>query len=48
MYEKEGIDHLITINMKKVSLLDSSKADELYEMGYRQTKKYLQENDIML
>lgn len=48
MYEKEGIDHLITINMKKVSLLDSSKSDELYEMGYRQTKKYLQENDIML
>lgn len=41
MYEKLGIDKLITINMKKVSLLDSSKIEELYEIGYEQTKKQL-------
>ena len=39
IYEKQGIDKLITINMKKVSLLDSSKAEELYKAGYEQTKK---------
>lgn len=31
-YEKEGIDHLITICLKKVALLDSSQIDELYKM----------------
>lgn len=40
-YEKAGIDKLITINLKKVSLLDSSKMDELYKLGYEQTKKQL-------
>lgn len=40
-YEKAGIDKLITINMKKVSLLDSSKMEELYELGYEQTKKQM-------
>ena len=39
MYEKEGIDKLITINMKKVSLLDATKAEELYEIGYEQAKE---------
>ena len=40
-YEKAGIDKLITIDMKKISLLDSSKMEELYELGYEQTKKQL-------
>ena len=40
-YEKEGIDHLITICLKKVALLDSSLIDELYKMGYEETKKQL-------
>ena len=40
-YEKAGIDKLITINLKKVSLLDSSKMDELYKIGYEQTKKQM-------
>lgn len=40
-YEKAGIDKLITINMKKVSLLDSSKMNELYKLGYEQTKKQM-------
>lgn len=38
-YEKSGIDKMITINLKKVSLLDSSKADKLYLIGYNQAKK---------
>lgn len=41
VYEKAGIDKLITINSKKVSLLDSKKANELYEIGYLQTKEQL-------
>lgn len=41
MYEKVGIDNLITINTKKISLLDSSKAEELYKIGYEQAKKQI-------
>ena len=40
-YEKEGIDHLITICLKKVALLDSNQIDVLYKMGYEETKKKL-------
>lgn len=40
-YEREGIDHLITICLKKVALLDSSQIDILYKMGYEETKKQL-------
>lgn len=40
-YEKEGIDHLITICLKKVALLDSSQIDVLYQMGYEEIKKQL-------
>ena len=40
-YEKEGIDHLITICLKKVALLDSSQIDILYKMGYEETKKQI-------
>lgn len=39
VYEKKGIDNLITINLKKVSLLDATKAEELYKTGYEQTKE---------
>lgn len=45
MYEKAGIDNLITINMKKVSLLDAKKADELYKIGYEQAKKQIKNID---
>lgn len=41
IYENTGIDKLITINMKKVSLLDSSKSEELYLNGYIQTKQQI-------
>lgn len=40
-YEKEGIDHLITICLNKVALLDSNQIDVLYKMGYEETKKQL-------
>ena len=40
-YEKEGIDYLITICLKKVALLDSNQIDVLYKMGYEETKKQL-------
>lgn len=42
MYEKSGVDNLITINLNKVSLLDSSKMESLYKVGYNQTKKELE------
>ena len=42
IYEKTGIDNLITIDIDKVSLLDSSKMEILYQAGYVQTKKYLE------
>ena len=46
IYEKEGIDKLITINMKKVSLLDAKKAEYLYMTGYQQAKQQILKNFI--
>lgn len=45
-YEIAGIDYLIEIPTKKVSLLDRSKIEELYEVGYEVTKKKLKEFDL--
>lgn len=39
MYENKGIDNLITINIPKVSLLEVNKIEELYKIGYEQTKR---------
>ncbi len=36
-YELNGIDYLVKFKSKKISLLDMSKIDELYEIGYNQT-----------
>lgn len=47
-YELDGSDFFIKINSKKVSLLDMSKIDEFYELGYNETKKFLRENNIKL
>lgn len=41
IYEKQGIDKLITINMKKVSLLDSTQTEYLYKIGYEQAKQQI-------
>lgn len=47
-YELDGMDYSIKIKSKKVSLLDMSKIDEFYELGYNQTKKFLKESNIKL
>ena len=39
IYELIGADYLIRINTKEISLLDNTKIDELYNMGYKETKK---------
>lgn len=38
-YELEGADYLVKIKTKKVSLLDMSKIDRLYQIGYEAGKK---------
>lgn len=40
-YELNGSDDNIIIRSGKIGLLDMSKIDELYELGYQETKKYL-------
>lgn len=40
-YEISGTDYLIEIEHKNIGLLDTSHLDELYEEGYKQTKKAL-------
>ncbi len=40
-YELDGSDDNIIIKSAKIGLLDMSKIDELYELGYQETKKYL-------
>lgn len=47
-YELNGSDYFIKIKSEKVSLLDMSKIDEFYELGYNQAKKFLKENYIKL
>ena len=47
-YELDGMDYFIKIKSKKVSLLDIGKIDEFYELGYNETKKFLDENDMKL
>ena len=44
VYELAGIDYLLKIKTKKISLLDSSKIDFLYNLGYEEAKKYLKNN----
>lgn len=40
-YEIEGSDYTIKIKSKKVGLLDMSKIDELYNIGYKTTKEII-------
>lgn len=37
-----GADELIKIKTNHISLLDSSKIDYLYNLGYKEAKKYLE------
>lgn len=45
-YELEGIDYLLKIKTPKISLLDSSKIDILYNLGYKEAKKYFKKSMI--
>lgn len=47
-YEIEGSDYLIKVKSKKVSLLDMSKIDEFYELGYLAAKGFLKENNLKM
>lgn len=47
-YEIGGMDDSIKIKSKKVSLLDMNKIDEFYELGYMETKKFLEESHIII
>lgn len=42
-YETAGSDYLIKIKTKNIGLLDSSKIDELYELGYKEAKKQIKQ-----
>ena len=45
-YEMEGADYVLKIKSNKEGLLDMKKIDELYELGYEQMKKSI--NEILL
>lgn len=42
-YELEGADYLLKIKTKDISLLDKTKIDYLYKLGYEEAKKKMQE-----
>lgn len=45
-YEMDGTDYLINIKTGKIGLLDMDKIDELYNLGYIETKKQLKKIKI--
>jgi len=47
-YELDGSDYFIKVKSEKVSLLDMNKIDKFYEMGYEETKKFMERNSIKL
>lgn len=40
-YEMEGAECILKIKSEKIGLLDMKKIDELYQLGYEQTKKHI-------
>ena len=46
-YEMDGSDYTIKIKSEKVGLLDTSRIDESYEIGYKATKKELKNIDFL-
>lgn len=46
-YEWDGTDYLLKIETNRVGLLEKSKMHELYEKGYLQTKKMLEDNILI-
>ena len=47
-YELNGSDFFIKVKSEKVSLLDMSKIDEFYDMGYQQTIEFIKNNKKLL
>lgn len=45
-YEMEGADYNLKLKSEKVGLLDMSKIDELYLIGYNEMKNYLENNKM--
>lgn len=45
-YELDGVDYLLKIKTKEVSLLEVKEMDYLYKMGYEQTKRFLKTHRI--
>ena len=43
-HELSGADYLIKIKSKKISLLDMSKMDYFYKLGYSEAKKFISKN----
>ena len=43
-YELSGTEYLIKIKSKKISLLDMTKLDYFYNLGYSEAKKFILEN----
>ena len=46
-YERDGIDKIINIPLKKVGLLDASKIDSLYKIGYTYAKQQLKNKSFI-
>ena len=40
-YELEGVDYLLKIKTKEVSLLETKEMDYLYDEGYKQAKEFI-------
>lgn len=47
-YELDGADYVVKIRSDKVGLLDMSKIDELYDLGYKQMKKRMKDINKIL
>lgn len=47
-YELNGSDYFIKVKSEKVSLLDMSKIDEFYNLGYMRTKEFLKKSKFEL
>jgi len=47
-YEMNGADYVIRVKSHKVGLLDMSKIDELYELGYKEVKKSIRQINRIL
>ena len=47
-YELDGADYVVKIKSDKVGLLDMSKIDEVYDLGYKQMKKRIKDINKIL